>query len=50
MRWSIGLGAAMLGATVLALPGRAPFSLAASLAACSIAVGAFSALRPASTG
>ncbi len=45
LRWSAGLGAAMVAATVLALPGGAPFSLAASLAACSIAVAAFSALR-----
>jgi Protein kinase domain len=45
LRWSVGLGAGMLIATVLALPAGAPFSLAASLAACSVAVGAFSALR-----
>ena len=45
LRWSAGLGAAMLVTTILALPSGAPFSLVASLAACSIAVGAFSALR-----
>ena len=45
LRWSAGLGAAMLAATVLALPAGASLSLAASLAACSIAVAAFSALR-----
>ncbi|HUZ16568.1 MAG TPA: serine/threonine-protein kinase [Gaiellaceae bacterium] len=47
LRWSIGLGAGMLAATILVLPAGAPFSLAAPLAACSIAVGAFSALRAA---
>jgi hypothetical protein len=47
LRSSAGLGAAMIAATILALPGGAPFSLAASLAACSIAVAAFSALRSA---
>jgi len=45
LRWSVGLGAAMLGATILSLPSGAPFSLFASLAACSVAVGAVSALR-----
>ena len=45
LRWSAGLGAGMLTVSVLALPGGAPFSLAASLAACSIAVAAISALR-----
>ena len=47
LRWSVGLGAAMLAATLLALPAGAPFSLYAALAVCSIAVGAFSALRTA---
>jgi hypothetical protein len=50
IRWSAALGAAMLTATVVALPGAAPFSLAASLAACSIALAAFSALRVSTTG
>jgi len=45
LRWSAGLGAAMLAGTVLALPSGSPFSLAAALAACSVAVGAFAALR-----
>jgi serine/threonine-protein kinase len=45
IRWCIGLGTGMLTATILALPSGAPFSLAASLAACSVAVAAFSALR-----
>jgi hypothetical protein len=45
IRWSAGLGAAMLATTILVLPSSAPFSLAASLAACSIAVAALSALR-----
>src|SRR5207253_78003 len=44
LRWSVGLGAAMLGATILALPAGASFSVALSLAACSTAVAAFSAL------
>ncbi len=43
--WSVGLGAAMLGGTILALPSGAPLTLAAALAACSIAVIGFSALR-----
>jgi hypothetical protein len=43
--WSVGLGAGMLTATLLALPSGAPFSLYAALAACSVAVGAVSALR-----
>jgi hypothetical protein len=47
LRWSVGLGATMLTATLLALPSGAPFSLYAALAACSIAVAAFSALVPA---
>jgi len=50
LRWIAGLGAAMIAATILALPGGAPFSLAASLAACCIAVAAFSALRVTSAG
>ena len=45
LRWSVGLGAGMLAAMTLALPGAAPLSLAAPLAACSIAVAAFSMLR-----
>ena len=45
LRWSAGLSAGMLVATILALPSGAPFSLYAALAGCSIAVGAFSALR-----
>jgi hypothetical protein len=45
IRWSAGLGAGMLAATILALPSSASFSLAVSLAACSIAVAAVSALR-----
>jgi Protein kinase domain len=45
LRWSIGLGAAMLLTTLLALPSGAPFSLYAALAACSVAVAAFSTLR-----
>jgi hypothetical protein len=45
LRWSVGLGATMLAATILALPAAAPFALAAALAGCSIAVAAFSALR-----
>jgi Protein kinase domain len=44
LRWGIGLGTAMLAATILLLPAGAPFSLYATLAACSIAVAAFSAL------
>ncbi len=47
LRWSLGLGAAMLATTLLALPSGAPFSLYAALAVCSIGVGAFSALVPA---
>jgi len=50
LRWNIALGAAMIAATILALPATAPFSLAAALAACSIAVAAFSALRVPSAG
>jgi hypothetical protein len=50
LRWSAGLGAGMLGATILALPAAASFSLAAALAACSIAVAAFSALRVTGAG
>jgi len=50
LRWSAGLGAGMLAATILALPAGAPFPLAAALAGCSIAVGAFSALRVTSPG
>jgi hypothetical protein len=46
LRWSIGLGAAMLVTTILVLPAGAPFALYAALVACSIAVGAFSALGP----
>jgi hypothetical protein len=42
-----GLGAAMLGLTVLALPSGAPLLLVASLVACSWAVAAFAALRTA---
>ena len=45
LRWSIGLGAGMLVAAILALPADAPISLAVALAACSVAVGASSALR-----
>jgi eukaryotic-like serine/threonine-protein kinase len=45
LRWSAALGAAMIAATILSLPSGVPFSLAASLAACSIAVAAVSALR-----
>jgi len=45
LRWSAGLGAAMVAATILALPVGASLSLAVSIAACSVAVGAFSALR-----
>ncbi|HEY2355684.1 MAG TPA: serine/threonine-protein kinase [Gaiellaceae bacterium] len=48
--WCVGLGAAMLAGTILALPASAPFSLAAALAGCSIAVAAFSALRVTSAG
>jgi hypothetical protein len=47
IRWSVGLGAGMLMATLLALPAGAPLSLYAALAACSVAVAAFSALKPA---
>ncbi len=47
LRWSAGLGAAMLATTLLALPSGAPFSLYAALTACSVAVAAFSALRTA---
>jgi hypothetical protein len=47
LRWSIGLGTAMLVATIVLLPAGAPFSLYAALAACSVTVAAFSALRPA---
>jgi hypothetical protein len=43
--WCAGLGVGMLVATIAALPAGAPFALAAALAACSIAVAAFSALR-----
>jgi hypothetical protein len=43
--WSVGLGAGMLVATILALPAGAPISLYVALVACSVAVGAFSALR-----
>src|SRR5439155_26228745 len=43
-RSSVALGAGMLGAMLLALPGGAFFSLAAPLVACSAAIGAFSAL------
>jgi len=50
LRWSAGLGAGMLLAAILVLPAGAPFSLAAPLAACSIAVGAFSALRVTTAG
>ena len=45
LRWSVGLGAAMLAAMILALPAGASLSVVASLAACSIAVAAISALR-----
>jgi ethanolamine utilization microcompartment shell protein EutL len=48
--WCAGLGVGMLVATIVALPADAPFSLAAALAACSIAVAAFSALRVTSAG
>ncbi len=50
LRWGVGLGAGMLAATTLALPSGAPFSLAAALAACSVAVAAFSALRVTTAG
>ena len=43
--WSVGLGAGMLVATILALPAGAPISLYVALALCSVAVGAFSTLR-----
>jgi hypothetical protein len=45
LRWSLALGAGMLTATILALPAGASFSLYAALAASSVAVAAFSALR-----
>ncbi|MDX6481785.1 MAG: eukaryotic-like serine/threonine-protein kinase [Gaiellaceae bacterium] len=48
LRWSIALGVAMIAATILALPAAATFSIVASLAACSVAVAAVSALRAAS--
>ncbi len=44
LRWGAGLGAGMLGATLLALPGGASFSLAVPLVACSAAIAAFAAL------
>src|SRR5262249_9142035 len=45
LRWSIGLGVGMLATTILALPAGAPLPLYVAFAACSVAVGAFSALR-----
>ena len=48
--WCAGLGVGMLVATIAALPAGAPFAFAAALAACCIAVGAFSALRVSTSG